>query len=921
MCLFGLHGVGNILRICRFVRGGGNGAAVGGQEFAVLALGFDLVIAAVSGLKIVYRDNGKVGVVFQQRLSYGDPIAPFPGDLPGVFAGFRHLIHDGVDVLHLNLQPVAFNHNIVGCSGIDVVRNQDKLDRLHRQCPKLFGDHVVVRVDVSPVDVVCIGRASGVGDRSGRVYDGCIAFYPGPGIDTLINQGRAVVNSVGGAGFDRDRYGRHFQHAGLCRDRVVLAPGLAPVDGIRILRSSRIRDRAGGCDGDHVAADQALNLDDLGAVQGHTVELLGGARRDRQLCGLDLQTVVDICDLVVVLVPRAEIALRLKGPGAGVFVSLSFQNELSAAGQFKDEEVVGFRLLVRFRFDRIRFFIRAVNGRLDPFGVIDVAIVCFNRAFLSGRLSGIRVDDAFPVETEIKLHRKRIYRQRAALHDDFCEFAGHIIVVLVKDHVRGDAVFAAAGVCLAAGNAGPDLVAGGQAFGCYGAGRQRRAVVGLLGGGRSQRDRALRLRDRQGAEILINGIVSAVCAAPLDGIGVARGTRIRDGAGRRHRSGLAIDETGEARGGVRQRLAVVFLFGGAGRDREGGAVHRQRTQLFPDFIVVLVRVSPVDDIGVEAGPGVGLAAGGRHPDRLVHGGTAVECLLASEGPVVVIGDLRINGDLHIAEVLHQAVGVRLRDLQTGLHDGGILRRGLRKLLDKLPEKIVVPAGILAGLLQKGRVGRINAQQLLGKLVFAQVLNLQFDALFAVQIGEEDRQLLTGPQLELAPLAGKRVGGVHPYDAAEPVQGLAVKYCALGRFCDDPGGIAPRLLPLLSALVEGDVRLRVRQGPAVIDLRGAAGVDDKGSGHHQKGAADLLHIRKVAGDILAALVVDGVERYGVFALARVRAAAAGFGPDTEAFGKAADKNVRAAIQRPTVIVFARALRDKGNRGVPCPVAVR
>ena len=295
-------------------------------------------------------------------------------------------------------------------------------------------------------------------------------------------------------------------------------------------------------------------------------------------------------------------------------------------------------------------------------------------------------------------------------------------------------------------------------------------------------------------------------------------------------------------------------------------------------------------------------------------------LLASEGPVVVIGDLRVNGDLHVAEIPHQAVGILLRDLQADLHDGGILRGGLRKLRDELLDKPDVPAGILAGLLQEGRVVPVDPQQLLGELVFAQILDLQLDALFTVQIGEVDRQLLSGAELELPPLAGERVGGVHPHDAAEPVQGLAVIYRAPGRFRDDPGGIAPGLLPLFGAPVEGDIGLRVRQGPAVIGLCGAAGVDGERGGHYQEGAADLLHVRKVAGDVLSAVVVNGVEGDGILALARVRQAAAGFGPHTKDFGKPADQNVRAAHQRLPVKVFARALRDQGNGVVPGPVAV-
>ena len=295
-------------------------------------------------------------------------------------------------------------------------------------------------------------------------------------------------------------------------------------------------------------------------------------------------------------------------------------------------------------------------------------------------------------------------------------------------------------------------------------------------------------------------------------------------------------------------------------------------------------------------------------------------LLAAKSSVVVISDFSINGDPHIGEVLHKTVGLGLPDHKAALLDRGSARRVFRECLDEPAHEFDVPAGISAGLLQEGRVVPIEPQQFLGKVIFSEILYFQLDALPAIQVGEEDGELLACPQLDLAPLAGQRVCCVHPDHAADPVQSLAVIGSALCGLGDDIGSVAPGNLAACAAFVEGDIRLRAGQRGAVVDFFGGACVDRKGSGNYQKSAAHSLNVCKMTGDIFTRIVVDGVVGDRVLALAGVRPAAPGTGLNGEDGREAVDQDVRGAGQRLSVIVFTCALCHKGDGAVPGPITV-
>ena len=77
--------------------------------------------------------------------------------------------------------------------------------------------------------------------------------------------------------------------------------------------------------------------------------------------------------------------------------------------------------------------------------------------------------------------------------------------------------------------------------------------------------------------------------------------------------------------------------------------------------------------------------------------------LAAQSPVVVVGDLRVDGDPDICQVLHQAVGLGFADHKAALLDRRSAGRSCGKRLNALADQRDVPAGIFAGLLEKSRV--------------------------------------------------------------------------------------------------------------------------------------------------------------------------------------------------------------------------
>ena len=81
----------------------------------------------------------------------------------------------------------------------------------------------------------------------------------------------------------------------------------------------------------------------------------------------------------------------------------------------------------------------------------------------------------------------------------------------------------------------------------------------------------------------------------------------------------------------------------------------------------------------------------------------------------------------------------------------------------------------------------------------------------------------------------------------------------------------------------------------------------------------MHVCKVAGDIFSGFVVDGIIGDRIVALARVRAAAARTGFNSENIGKPVDQNVRGPGQGLAVVILTGALRYKCDRAVPSPVS--
>ena len=112
--------------------------------------------------------------------------------------------------------------------------------------------------------------------------------------------------------------------------------------------------------------------------------------------------------------------------------------------------------------------------------------------------------------------------------------------------------------------------------------------------------------------------------------------------------------------------------------------------------------------------------------------------LTPESPVVVVGDLRVDRDPDIREILHQAVGLGFADHKAALLDRGNAGRGLRERLNALFQKFDIPFSVLAGLFEQRLVVPVEPEKLFGKVIYGEVLYFELDALFAIQVGQEDR---------------------------------------------------------------------------------------------------------------------------------------------------------------------------------------
>ena len=90
--------------------------------------------------------------------------------------------------------------------------------------------------------------------------------------------------------------------------------------------------------------------------------------------------------------------------------------------------------------------------------------------------------------------------------------------------------------------------------------------------------------------------------------------------------------------------------------------------------------------------------------------------LAAQRSVIVVGNLCVDSDPYVCQVLHQAVGFGFPDHEAALLDHSSARGSIGKRLNALPESVNVPAGISAGLLKKRRIIPVKPEQFLGKVI-------------------------------------------------------------------------------------------------------------------------------------------------------------------------------------------------------------
>ena len=149
-------------------------------------------------------------------------------------------------------------------------------------------------------------------------------------------------------------------------------------------------------------------------------------------------------------------------------------------------------------------------------------------------------------------------------------------------------------------------------------------------------------------------------------------------------------------------------------------------------------------------------------------------LLTSQRPVIVVGDIRVDGDPHIGQVLHQVVGIGLIDRQAVPDKCLRIRVPCREFPDPLLDQLRVPAGIRAGLGHEVRIVRIQTKNIVRNRLYVDPLDPEFNGLSPVFAGttiviQINSQFLPCPQFDLAGLAGERVCPVDQDGPADSVQ--------------------------------------------------------------------------------------------------------------------------------------------------------
>ena len=262
------------------------------------------------------------------------------------------------------------------------------------------------------------------------------------------------------------------------------------------------------------------------------------------------------------------------------------------------------------------------------------------------------------------------------------------------------------------------------------AARQRGPVIGFTRGDGSKFDGGIVCMHSERTQIFGEGIIALPGRAPSEGICIVCRPPVRDGTGGSHRRSLPVHQSGNRGLCVCQRGSVISLCGGAGGDLHRCRRDRQRALLLLQNIVARIGAAPVDRIRVFTFSYICLPSRRGDFDGILDPDPCVMRLLTPERPVIIICDLRVDGDPHIGQILHQVVRLILSDGQAVLFHGLFTRLPLRELCNTLCQQYRIPAGIGTGLRRQFRVFRVQTKDLLRQFLYRDCFNQKFYALSA-----------------------------------------------------------------------------------------------------------------------------------------------------------------------------------------------
>ena len=402
-------------------------------------------------------------------------------------------------------------------------------------------------------------------------------------------------------------------------------------------------------------------------------------------------------------------------------------------------------------------------------------------------------------------------------------------------------------------------------------------------------DGKLKRFHRQFAQFLADRVIVLLCGSPIDDIGICRFADLGNGAVGDNGRLFPFRQASNGPFAVRQGLAVINLLGAAGGDGDRGGRDRQGAQFLRHDVVFLFRAVPVDFKGIFAFAHVGLGAGDGHSDFAVDGRGDEFRFLAVQRPAVVVGDGGVDIDMNVGEIRQQAIRLVFHDADAVLlHQLGV--GGYFQLGDQRLYVFFLPAGFFTGLLQRVRIVGVNAQHFLGQLVQGHRFRYVLQAFLTFFVVQVDGQLVSGPQLHVAGLAGEGVHGVNDHHAAHAVERLIfqggideVGYVPRGgvlraraasarlRFFDRFGFGA---VLGINGAPDGDIHLRIGQRRAVVDFFRAAG--DNGDRHrlHDQPTVYFFHVGEMAGHVFVPAVVNLIISHGIGTVSHVGQGAGG-----------------------------------------------